>query len=149
MMSAPKPKPIAIPIAAALALAFALAQPAPSLAVPAHPAVRAQPPAECTDWPSEHPEWIFCDDFESTAPLVGPRRWFEHDGDGGDFAVIDGAGRAGSRGLRGVWQAGEVGAGSIKVAFGRNPNRYMQKGIRPDEDFRDVYYRMDLLHQPG
>lgn len=109
----------------------------------------AQAPAACADWQASHPEWIFCDDFERTAPLVGPGRYFEHDDDEGDFAVQGGVGRGGSRGLRGLWQAGEVGAGSLKLAFGRNPIRYMQKGIRPDEDFREVYYRMDLLHQPG
>lgn len=118
------------------------------------PARRARPEravaqSACADELAGHPDWIFCDDFESRAPLVGPGRYFEHDDDDGDFAVLDGVGRGGSRGLRGLWQAGEVGAGSLKLAFGRNPNRYMQKGIRPAEDFRDVYYRMRVMHQPG
>jgi hypothetical protein len=51
--------------------------------------------------------------------------------------------------MRVLWQTGEVDAGSLKVAFGRNPNSYMESGIRPDEDFREVYYRMYLRMQPG
>ena len=33
--------------------------------------------AECQDWKTRHPEWIFCDDFETTAALVGTGRYFE------------------------------------------------------------------------
>ncbi len=67
----------------------------------------------------------------------------------GDFIVMDGAGVAGSRGIRTLWQTGEVGAGGLKLAFGRNPNGYMNKGIRPGEDFREVFYRMYLKNQAG
>jgi hypothetical protein len=75
--------------------------------------------SECDNWQSEHPEWIFCDDFESTDPLHGPGRYFEYDDNGGDFVPLDGLGLGGSRGMRVVWQAAEVGAGGLKLGFGR------------------------------
>jgi hypothetical protein len=109
----------------------------------------ARSAAECADWQALHPDWIFCDDFEDDTALVRAGRWFEHDDNDGEFAVRDGVGVEESRGMRGRWQADEVGAGSLKLGFGRNPNRYMQKGIRPDEDFREIYYRMYLRMQPG
>ncbi len=103
-------------------------------------------PIEC-DTPD--PAWIFCDDFESDDPLVGDGRYFEHDDNDGDFVVTDGAGLGGSRAIRTQFQMGEVGAGSLKVAFGRNPNGYMDKGIRDGEDFREIWYRMYLRNEAG
>lgn len=104
---------------------------------------------ECKDWQTRHPEWIFCDGFESDAPLKGPGRYFEYDSDEGDFAVVDAVGLGSSRGLRVRFQKGEVGAGAIHLAFGRVPSSYFNKGIRPGEDFRDIYYRVYLRNQPG
>ncbi len=104
---------------------------------------------ECAGWQATHPEWIFCDDFESQDPLVGDGRYFEYGDDEGDFILLDGAGVAGSRGMRTVWQTGEVGAGGLKLAFGRNPSGYMDSGIRSTEDFREIYYRMYLKNQAG
>jgi hypothetical protein len=105
---------------------------------------------ECDNWKTAHPEWIFCDDFESSGPLVAPGRYFEYDDNGGDFAVKDSAGFGNSRGMRVRFQTGEVGAGSIKLAFGRNPVPYMNKQqVRPNEDFREIYYRMYLKMQAG
>jgi hypothetical protein len=104
--------------------------------------------SECSDAPS-HPEWIFCDDFEASADLVGPGRYFEYTDDDGDFVPLPDAGIDGSTGMRARFQPGEVEAGSLKLGFGGNPNRYMQKGIRPNENFREVFYRMMLRTQPG
>lgn len=105
--------------------------------------------AECENWQVSRPAWIFCDDFEDSTPLVRQGRYFEYDNNNGDFKVIDGTGLAGSRGMRALWQAGEVGAGNIKLAFGRNPSAYMNKGIRSTEDFREIYYRTYLKMQDG
>jgi len=81
--------------------------------------------------------------------LVGDDRYFEVVDDGGELAVVDGLGFGSSRGIRVRWQAGEVGAGNLKLGFGRNPSGYMNTGIRSGEDFRDVYYRMYLRMQSG
>ena len=104
---------------------------------------------ECLNWQTNHPEWIFCDDFESLDPLVGEGRYFEYGDDGGDFILMDGVGLDGTRGMRTLWQTGEVEAGGLKLAFGRNPSGYMNKNIRPGEDFREIYYRMYLRNQAG
>ncbi|UCD51671.1 MAG: hypothetical protein JSW27_03385 [Phycisphaerales bacterium] len=108
-----------------------------------------EPCDECQDWQLRHPEWIFCDDFEERRPLRDRGRYFEYDGDGGDFVVADGVGVNGSRGMRVRFQAGEVSAGALHLAFGRVPRSYFDKGIRPGEDFRDIYYRMYLRQQAG
>jgi len=105
--------------------------------------------AECDSWQSRHPEWIFCDDFEKTGPLVAQGRFFEHDDNKGDFNPAAGTGREGSVGMRVRWQKGEVEAGNLKVSFGRAPGSYFAKGNRPDADFRDIYYRMFVRMQKG
>ena len=104
---------------------------------------------ECENWQTAHPEWIFCDDFESADPMVGTGRYFEYCDDDGDCVVEDGVGLGGTRGLGILWQAGEVEAGGVKLAFGRNPQSYMDTGIRPGEDFREIYYRMYLKNDAG
>jgi hypothetical protein len=105
--------------------------------------------AECGSWQVRHPEWIFCDDFESTGSLVAAGRYFEQDNNKGDFQAKDGTGWKGSRGMRALWQAGEVEAGNLKLAFGRVPGSYFAKGIRDKEDFREIYYRMYVRTQVG
>src|SRR5678816_393972 len=59
---------------------------------------------------------IFCDDFESEAPLKD--RYFEYDDNGGDFVRLAKVGRDGSAGMRAIWQQGETAAGSLKKSFG-------------------------------
>jgi hypothetical protein len=105
--------------------------------------------SECDNYRTTHPEWIFCDDFEDTGALVRTGRYFEYDNNGGDFAPVAGVGLDGSQGMRVRWQQAEVSAGSLKLGFGRNPNAYMNKGIRPTEDFREIYYRMYVRTQEG
>lgn len=109
----------------------------------------ADPACECRYWQVRHPEWIFCDDFEDNTPLVRPGRYFEYSAENGSFVLADGVGLNGSKGMLVQWQSGQVSAGSLKLGFGRNPQSYMNKGIRPNEDFRDIYYRMYLKMQPG
>ena len=105
---------------------------------------------ECENWQSNHPEWIFCDDFESDDPLVTTGRYFEYGDNDGDFVVLENVGYNNSKGMQVVWQQGEVEAGGMKLAFGRNPNSYMNKQqIKPNEDFREIYYRMYLKMQEG
>ena len=109
----------------------------------------ATPCNECRDWQVLHPEWIFCDDFEDNTPLRRQGRYFEYDNDGGDFVVVDGVGLNGSRAMRTRFQSGEVSAGALHLAFGRVPGSYFDRGLRPGENFRDIYYRMYLRNQAG
>ncbi len=98
---------------------------------------------ECDNWQTNHPEWIFCDDFESGQALVKDGRYFEADTSAGKFEFTN-DGINGSSGMRAIWQTGDVGVGNLKLGFGRTPVAYMDKGIRSSEDFREVYYRMFL-----
>ncbi|MBN2035468.1 MAG: hypothetical protein JW768_01880 [Chitinispirillaceae bacterium] len=105
---------------------------------------------ECENWQNSHPAWIFCDDFESDDPLVTTGRYFEYGDNDGDFKVVQGVGLGNSKGMEAVWQQGEVEAGGMKLAFGRNPNSYMNKQqISRTRDFREIYYRMYLKMQDG
>ena len=106
-------------------------------------------PDECDDWQTLHPEWIFCDDFEVESTFVRTGRYFEYDNNAGDFVPVEGVGLDESIGMRVIFQAGEQTSGGFKLAFGRNPNSYMNKGIRSTEDFREIYYRMYLKMQDG
>jgi len=105
--------------------------------------------SECEGWEAEHPEWIFCDDFEAGGPLVAEGRYFEHGGGEGDFELAEGVGVGESRAMQTNFAQGQVEAGNLKLSFGRNPNSYMNTGIRPDEDFREIWYRLYLRNQDG
>lgn len=87
--------------------------------------------------------WIFCDDFESGDVAS---RYFEFSEDDGDFRRVEGTAASGSHSMEVVWQPGEVGAGGMKVTFGRNPIGTMH---RTDEDFDEVYWRMRVRHEEG
>ena len=102
---------------------------------------------ECTDWEVVHPEWIWCDDFESANISVSQGGYLEYDNNGGDFVPMSGTGWNNSYGMRAKWQTGEVGAGSLHLVFGRNP--IGNQGIRNTEDFRNLYYRVYVRTQAG
>lgn len=91
---------------------------------------------------------IFCDDFESQQPLSD--RYFEVGDNGGDFIPLGGVGRENSRGLRTIFQAGEVSAGGMKKSFGRTPSNYIGKhAAMPDSTFMEIFWKMDVRHQEG
>jgi hypothetical protein len=116
------------------------------LAVGALPAGAA---SDCDAWQSRHPEWIFCDDFDKGGALVASGRYFEYDDNKGDFKPVAGTGLRGSTAMRTAWQAAEVDAGNLKLGFGRAPGPYFSKGIRANEDFREIYYRVFVRMQKG
>ena len=97
---------------------------------------------ECDNWQKLHPEWIFCDDFESDLPLVGQNRYFSHHDDKGKFAHLKGVGVESSKGMRAVFEPGKSEAGNLHLAFGKVPDNYFDKGIRSGEHFTEIYYRM-------
>ncbi len=93
-------------------------------------------------------EWIFCEDFESG---VDPAEvFFEYNDDDGDFRVVSDQAASGEYAMEAVYQAGEVEAGWINVAFGRNPIVYGDRPhYRVDDDFEEIYWRFRLMHQAG
>lgn len=120
-----------------------------ALAVVAFAAPPALAASECEGWKTGHPDWIFCDDFESAGPLVASGRWFEVDDNRGAFKAMAGEGLRGGTAMRAAWTAGGVEGGNLKLGFGRAPSAYFSKNIRTGEDFREIYYRMFVRHQKG
>ena len=92
-------------------------------------------------------DWIFCEDFEGQ--LSTSSVFFEHNDDDGDFVVVQGQGSSGDHAIEAVFQQGEVGAGWISVAFGRNPIVGNQPHHRPNEDFDEIYWRVMVKTQLG
>lgn len=110
--------------------------------------VRAQENCPCENWREIHPEWIWCDDFEDLRAISD--RYFEYGDNGGDFIPMEGVGVGGSRGMRTIFQKGEVSAGGFKKSFGRTPSRYLGRHAeRHDEDFQEIYWRMWVRNQEG
>ncbi|MGV3503207.1 MAG: hypothetical protein ACO1O1_05830 [Adhaeribacter sp.] len=91
---------------------------------------------------------IFCDDFEDTLALS--HRYFEYVPAQGAFVPLNGVGRDGSRGMRALFQAGQVEAGNLKKSFGRTPSAYLGKhAATPEQDYQEIYWRVDVRLQPG
>ena len=88
--------------------------------------------------------WIWCDDFESNR--LGS--YFEHVNPG-SFSRESGVGVNGSSGMQAHFTTGLVNAGNLKLAFGRTPDPYMNPVDNGTSDYRDVYWRVFLKHQPG
>lgn len=103
--------------------------------------------SECQNWQTNHPEWIFCDDFESSGPLVESGRWFDYTNVNGNYALTSGAGVNGSKGMKVHWNKGDVNEGGLQLLFGRNP--ISNNGVKSNQDFRQVYFRMYLKNQSG
>lgn len=110
---------------------------------------RTSSAAECQSSMAAHPEWIFCDDFEDGTALVRTGRYSEHANNNGDFVLADNVGLNGSKGMKATWHTGEIEPGHLILGFGRNPDPYMDKGIRNTTDFREIYYRAYLKMQAG
>jgi hypothetical protein len=90
--------------------------------------------------------WIWCDDFEADRL----ERYFEYGNPGGDgFVRADGVGVDDSYGMRVRFAADQVGAGGMKLAFGRSPGSYFRPVDDGTADYRDIYWRMYLKHQAG
>lgn len=113
----------------------------PTPPVPVSP-VKADSAAGCA---SPDPAWIWCDDFERDRL----EHYFEYDRRG-RFGRAEGVGRGGSWGMRAQWsEAGQVNAGSLKLAFGRTPSSYMRPVDEGTADYQEVYWRVYVRTQPG
>jgi len=99
---------------------------------------------ECpSNWKTLHPEWIWCDDFETDKTSS----YFEKTG---PFNRVAGVGFNGSFGMRSTWTSGLVDAGSLKLAFGLTPTGFSKPaGVDTTTKFREVYYRVYLKSQTG
>ncbi len=106
----------------------------------------ARPPTglvnECA---TPHPGWIWCDDFDQDRMAS----YFEVDRARGSFGRVSGVGNNGSWGMRARFAAGQVSAGSLKLAFGRTPGPYFRAVDGGVADYRELYWRLYLRNAPG
>jgi hypothetical protein len=65
--------------------------------------------AECDNWQTAHPEWLWCDDFEATTSLS--QRYEDVSTDG--MSVVAANGFNGSKGLTQAYTSGQVNAGWV------------------------------------
>jgi hypothetical protein len=92
---------------------------------------------ECTDWQTNHPAWLWCDDFDSETTLTDGS-YFEVSRRGG-FGVTTDEAFAGAGSVKGTYSPEEPGYGGVKFSFGRTQvgaKRYL------DRDFEEVYWRV-------
>jgi len=93
-------------------------------------------PLQCDAWQEKHPNWLWCDDFESDAALTA--NYFEVDRAGGSFGVSTEAPFGGSASLRANYRAGVQNAGGVKLGLGRSP---VASNLASDRDFDELYWR--------
>jgi hypothetical protein len=101
----------------------------------------------CPGSASPDPDVIFCEDFESAAPLT--QRFVEYNADNDSFVRAAGVGYGGSYGMKVTWQPGQVAAGWLIRSFGRAPSSFYAPQSHPNQDFREIYWREYLRTQPG
>lgn len=137
MKSAPRVVTGAALLAVTASWSPAQSPPAPSIRVESVRPAPAQPEAR-------DPAVLFFDDFDQPGDLRS--RYFEYDPSGGSFAWVAGEGHSGTGAMKCTFNQGQVSAGSLKVAFGRNP---FGRGPRRNQDFREIYWRVYVRHEPG
>jgi len=104
--------------------------------------------AECDNWETEHPEWIWCDDFDDSISLND--KYFEYDDNDGDFVKTTDESISAPNSMQVIFQQGEVEAGKFAKSFGRTPDSYIGGNCaRCSEDFDDIYWRIYLKNEDG
>lgn len=97
---------------------------------------------ECDDWPSRHPAWLWCDDFESGDSLRS--RYQDVSTNDGRFGVSSEDAHSGTRSLRQHYDAGQVEGGWVWRMFGKNPH-----AGDAGERYRDIHVRWFHKFEPG
>ncbi|MHC4740136.1 MAG: heparin lyase I family protein, partial [Planctomycetota bacterium] len=97
---------------------------------------------ECYNWQTLHPEWIFCDDFETEQDLSVNY----HDTDGGDsgMSVTTNDPYSGTYSLEQYYTTDQVNAGWITRYIGDNPHL-----ASPGDKIDEVYYRFYHKFEDG
>lgn len=101
-------------------------------------------PVECSNWQVNHPEWLWCDDFESDGSLE--QNYFDVNRVNGRFGVVTETSYGGSGALRNRYATGVEDAGGLKFSLGRtpvSPKRYT------DRNFEDLYWRFYMKTGPN
>jgi Bacterial Ig-like domain (group 2) len=105
----------------------------------------ASPPPPPTGCTNPQPGWLWCDDFEQDRTSS----YFEYVPENGSFVRTAGVGRNASSGMRARWTAGQVTAGSLKLAFGRTPDPYFRAVDAGTTNYRELFWRVYVRTQAG
>jgi hypothetical protein len=104
------------------------------------------PPASlANECQSPQAGWIWCDDFEQNRLSS----YFEYKDASGSFTRQAGVGVSGSTGMRAQFSQDQVDAGSLHLAVGRTPQSYFAAVDAGTADYRELYWRVYLRHEPG
>jgi hypothetical protein len=76
-------------------------------------------------------------------------RYFEVDSANGSFVRLASVGVDGSTGMRVHFAAGQVSAGSLKLAFGRTPDAYIRPVDGGTAKYGEIYWRVYVRNQAG
>lgn len=99
---------------------------------------------ECTNWQTQHPEWIWCDDFEDDSLLSG--NYFEVVRTASNYGVYQGTALDGQGALKSTYVPGVSDAGNLKFSFGRTP---VSPARYTNQDFEEIYWRIYVMHESG
>lgn len=98
------------------------------------------PPPTASGCATPQAGWLFCDDFDQNRIAS----YFEYDSAGGSFVRASGVGRGATFGMRAHFNAGQVSAGSLKLAFGRTPGTYFRPVDAGTNNYRELFWRFYL-----
>ncbi len=89
--------------------------------------------------------YIWCDDFETDHSA----KYFEDVASNGAFVRQAGTGFNGSTSMHVHWNAGQVDAGSLKLAFGKTPDPYFRAVDAGTANYREIYWRFYFMNSSG
>lgn len=101
----------------------------------------------CPGSASPDPDVLFCEDWESPAPILD--RFVEYNDQGGKFVRVAGEGVDGSHAMRVTWNAGQVSGGWLLRSFGRTPPGFYAPQSHGSRDFREIFWREYVRTGPG
>lgn len=98
--------------------------------------------AECTNWQTSHPTWLWCDDWEYTslAATAVTQNYFDSGGAGTTMTDASDQVYGGSRSLKIAYATGVDPNAYIWHSFGRSPMGQTVE-INPTVDYNSVYWR--------
>jgi hypothetical protein len=98
---------------------------------------------ECVNWQTAHPQWVWCDDFESDSALSSS--YFEVNRSNG-FGVTTGTAFGGNGSLKATYQPGTEESGNVKLGLGKSP---VSSKIQTTRNFDDLYWRFYVKMAPN
>ncbi|MBN4063225.1 hypothetical protein JYT79_00435 [Cardiobacterium sp. AH-315-I02] len=96
---------------------------------------------ECNNWQQQHPEWLWCDDFENDNSLES--NYFEVNR-ANTFGVYKDTSFGGQGALKATFVPGVSESGNLKFSFGRTP---VQPTRYTTTNFDEVYWRFYIKHE--